>query len=335
MKTKVLASHAGGYPRPPEWRKSVDAYNSKKIDYKALMRNWELQTSLVIFEQLEENLDVLTTGNLNWDDPFRPFAQAWDGLELPEVGGYYRFYELNFYYKRPIVVGEIKPTYPVLYYEQKLLKDLNGRASKVVIPGPLTFALHVDNKHYPTMKSLIRDITLALTVEIDMVKDLIDYVQIDEPALVDPEVSDELKALAINFINELSTLLSEKKVILKTYFKPAADVYHMLSGLEVDGLGFDVVNWNYEDLKETLSENDYTFSILDLGVADALNVKLEPVEESVGKIMSLLDEIYVKELHLSHNYRLDLLPYSHIRKKLRRLSEIAINLRRRLTEEVE
>ena len=335
MKTRVLASHAGGYPRPPEWRKSVDAYQSKKIDYKVLMRSWELQTSLVIFEQLEENLDVLTTGNLSWDDPFRPFAQAWDGLELPEVGGYYRFYELNFYYKRPIVSGEIRPTYPVLYYEQKLLRDLNGRASKVVIPGPLTFALHVDNKHYPTLKSLMRDITLALAAEVDMVKDLIDYVQIDEPALVDPEVDDELKALAIHFINEFSALIGGNRVVVKTYFKPASDVYHMLSDLEVDGLGFDVINWNYEDLKETLAESGYSFDVLDLGIADALNVKLEPVEESVGKVMSLLDEIRVKELHLSHNYRLDLLPYSHIRKKLRRLSEIAINLRRRLTEEGE
>ncbi|ALU12800.1 hypothetical protein EYM_07655 [Ignicoccus islandicus DSM 13165] len=335
MKTKILTSHSGGYPRPPEWRKSIDAYQAGKIDYKALMRNWELQTSSVIFEQMEENIDILTSGNLFWDDLFRPFAKAWDGMELPEVGGYYRFYELNFYYKRAIVNGEIRPTYPVLYHEQKLLKELNGRSSKVVVPGPLTFALHVENKYYPNIKSLLRDITLALATELEMVKDFVDYIQVDEPALVDPEVNDELKGLAIHFINELSALTDEKKIIVKTYFKPATDIYHLIEDLEVSGIGFDAVSWNYEDMKETVSEYGYPFDVLDLGIGDALNVRLEPVEETVGKVIGLMDEIKVKELHISHNYRLDLLPYSHIRKKLRRLSEIVINLRRRILEEVE
>ncbi len=335
MRFKVLASHAGGYPRPPEWRKSVDAYQAGKIDFKSLMRSWETHTISTIFEQLEEGLDVITTGHLVWDDIFRPFAQAWDGIELPEVGGYYRFYELNFYYKRPIVVNEIRPTYPVLFNEQKLLKEVNARTSKVVIPGPLTFALHIENKYYSNVVALLRDITLALATEIDFIKDLVDYVQIDEPALVDPEVKDELKANAINSLNELSALIGDKKVIVKTYFKPANEIYRLLDHLHVSGIGFDLVNWNYEDLKEYVSQYGYAFDLIDLGVADALNVRLEPVEETVGKIMGLLDEIRVREVHVSHNYRLDLLPYSHVRKKMRRLNEIVINLRKRLLEEVD
>ena len=95
-----------------------------------------------------------------------------------------------------------------------------------------------------------------------------------------------------------------------------------------------MIAWNYEDLREVINEYGYPFHIIDFGVGDALNVRLEAIEESVSKIMAVVDEACPKEIHVSHNYRLDVLPYSHVRKKLRRISEIALKLREMLEEGV-
>jgi 5-methyltetrahydropteroyltriglutamate--homocysteine methyltransferase len=329
----VLAVHSGGYPRPPEWRKSNDMYNAGKLDYISLISAWERNTKKVIYEQAEENLDVLTSGHIAWDDIFRPFAEGWSGVELPEVGGYYRFYELNFYYKRAIVNGPIRPTRPVMYKEYLLASEISPRPLKLSIPGPLTFVTHVENEFYEDVEDLLNDITYALAYEVDAVEGFADYVQIEEPALVDPEMKPEDIDLGIEYINKLANMISIP-VIVKTYFKPASEVYKLLLNLNVDGLGFDMVVWNYEDLKDTINEYGYPYEILDLGVSDALNVKLEPIEETVSKVMSVLDEACPRELHLSHNYRLDVLPYSHVRKKMRRLAEIALKLRETVEEGV-
>jgi len=331
LRVKVVAAHSGGYPRPPEWRKSIDLYNSGKMDYISLMNTWERNTKRVIYEQMEEGLDLITTGHLAWDDIFRPFAVSWSGIELPEVGGYHRFYELNFYYKKPIVEGPIRPTKPVMYKEQILAYEVSPRTLKISVPGPLTFALHVENKFYESADDLLDDLTYALAYEINAVEDFVDYIQIEEPALVDPEVRPEDIDIGIEYINKLANMLV-KPVIVKTYFKPAESIYRLLISLDVDGLGFDMIAWNYEDAKETINEYGYPFQIIDLGVGDALNVRLEPIEENVSKIMGVIDEACPKEIHISHNYRLDVIPYSHVRKKLRRVSEIALKLREMIEE---
>ncbi len=331
MRIKVLASHPGGYPRPPELRKAIDAYNSKKLDYLALRDTWERVMGKVIQEQTEEGLDVLTTGHLLWDDVFRPFAASWAGFELPEVGGYYRFYELNFYYKRAFVKGPIYPLRPVTITEHAIAESVSPRSLKASLPGPLTFALHVDNQYYKRFDELISDIAKALSYEISHLTPYVDYVQLEEPALVDPEVPNELKALGIEFINMIADA-SEVPIIVKTYFKNPENVYKMMLDLRVNGLGFDMTVWNYDEAKSMFSEYGYPYQIIDLGATDALNVKLEPIEETAAKLRNVIDETSAREVHVSASYRYDVLPYSYIRKKMRRLAEITFKLRELVNE---
>jgi len=323
---KVLASHPGGYPRPPELRKAIDAYNSGKLDYSSLRDTWERNMMKVIDEQCEEGMDVLTTGNLLWDDVFRPFVNAWGGFEIPEVGGYYRYYELNFYYKRARVKGPIYPIRPATVTEHAIARSVAPRSLKVSLPGPLTFALHVENEFYERQDELMSDLTKTLAYEISELSPFVDYVQLEEPALVDPEVPAELKALGIEFINVLAAYV-DVPVIVKTYFKNPEAVYKELLDLRVDGIGFDMTFWNYDEAKALFSEYGYPYPIIDFGATDALNVKLEPIEETAAKLYNLIEEVDANEVHVSANYRYDVLPYSYIRKKMRRLAEITFKLR--------
>jgi len=328
---RILASHPGGYPRPPDLRKTIDSYNAGKANFITLHRVWRTNMQKVIMEQTEEGLDVLTTGHLLWDDIFRPFNKVWEGIEIPEVGNYYRFYELNFYYKRAKVKGPIVPKRPAVLHEHEMASKIVPRLLKASIPGPLTFALHVEDDYYNDMDALMSDISKALAYEASYLAPLVDYIQIEEPALVDPEVKPELKEMAIEYINLMVQGLTIP-VIVKTYFKPAEEIYELLLDLDADGIGIDLTVWNSDEVKATLSENGYPFKIIDFGVTDALNVKLEPIEESASKLYSIMDEINVEEVHVSANYRYDVLPYSYIRKKMRRLAEITFKLRELVEE---
>jgi methionine synthase II (cobalamin-independent) len=149
--------------------------------------------------------------------------------------------------------------------------------------------------------------------------------------LVDPEVSKELKALGVEFNNAIARSV-DVPVIVKTYFKPADEVYPLLLDLDADGIGFDLTTWNYDELKSVIADYGYPFEIIDLGVSDALNVKLEPIEETATKALSVIDEAQPREVHVSANYRYDVLPYSYIRKKMRRLAEITFKLREMVDE---
>ncbi len=328
---RVLASHPGGYPRPPELRKAIDSYNAGKINFISLHRIWRTNMLKVMREQTEEGLDVLTTGHLLWDDIFRPFNAVWEGIEIPEVGNYYRFYELNFYYKRAKVKGPIVPKRPATVHEHEIAARAAPRPLKASLPGPLTFALHVEDDYYNDIDALMSDISKALAYEISHLVPLVDYIQIEEPALVDPEVKPELKELGIEYLNLILKDLPLPSVV-KTYFKPAEEVYELLLDLDADGLGFDLTVWNIDEFKSLLVESGYPFEIIDLGATDALNVKLEPIEEMASKLYSVIDEIGVAEAHVSANYRYDVLPYSYIRKKMRRLAEITFKLRELVEE---
>jgi len=331
VRLKVVASHPGGYPRPPELRKSIDAYNAGKLDFTSLRSAWERSTKRVIMEQVEEGLDLLTTGHLLWDDVFRPFVSTWEGFELPEVGGYYRFYELNFYYKRAKVKGPIYPLRPVTLGEHRLAYQVSPRPLKAHLPGPLTFALHVDNQYYERMEELMSDLTSALAYEAVALSQYVDYIYLEEPALVDPEVPAEAKQLGIEYINVIAQAV-DVPVVVKTYFKNPENVYEMLLDLSVDGIGFDMTSWNYDDAKATFSEYGYPYPIIEFGVTDALNVKLEHIEETAAKTLNLIEEVDANEVHVSASYRYDVLPYSYIRKKMRRLAEIAFKLRELVNE---
>jgi len=326
VRIKVVAAHPGGYPRPPELRKAIDAYSAKKLDYTVLRDTFERNLTKVLDEQCEEGLDLLTTGHLMWDDVFRPFTSTWAGFELPEVGGYYRYYELNFYYKRAVVKEQIRPTRPATATEHYIASTVAPRPLKASLPGPLTFALHVDDQYYNNVDELMADLTRALAYEISEIEQFVDYIQLEEPALVDPEVPGELKALGIEYINLLSSY-TDTPLLVKTYFKNPENSYKLMLDLRVDGIGFDMTFWNYDEAKDLFAEYGYPYPLIDFGVTDALNVKLEPIEETAAKLLNLIEEVDANEIHVSANYRYDVLPYSYIRKKMRRLAEIAFKLR--------
>ncbi len=317
MRIKVVAAHSGGFPRPPELRKAIDAFENGKIGKTALRNAWEKAVKEVLNKQLEAGLDLVSGGQLLWEDIFRPFNASWEGLSLPSVGGYKRFYELNFYYRE--AEAELPIAWrPAVIYEAKLVNSISPRFTMITLPGPLTFAKHVKTEDE---RETMFELADALAREAALLEDYVDYLIIEEPELAEAEED------AVEALNIVARSVSIP-VIVKIYFKKVNN-YPLLLDLEVEGLGFDFRKWKVEEFEGVVEEYGYPFQILSAGVAEALDIFVD-IDGGVNKVKKLLNVVEVPEIHVTHNWRLDVIPYSSVDKKLKEVAEIANRVRREI-----
>lgn len=81
------------------------------------------------------NYRYVIDGMLRWHDLLRPFAEKLDGVE---VDGLSRWFDNNLFYKKPVIVGEVKRTNKILK-EYVYPSEIPNRRFKLVLPDPFTF----------------------------------------------------------------------------------------------------------------------------------------------------------------------------------------------------
>ncbi|MEE9592860.1 MAG: hypothetical protein V3W28_04685, partial [Thermoplasmata archaeon] len=82
--------------------------------------------------QLQAGLDYVSDGLLNWQDLFRPFTEAWEGLEL---GGLTRWFDNNSFYRQPVINAPVQThSLGKEFLHVGLLP--NGQPWQAVLPGP-------------------------------------------------------------------------------------------------------------------------------------------------------------------------------------------------------
>ncbi len=308
----VLSASFGSYPRPDALREyQIKAYGrQKKVDHVPTSED-EAQllsaTREVVGDQA--GLDIITDGQLGWDDYLASVAAGFSGLKM---GGLIRFYDNNTYYRRPTIVGDISNPKPSLKKDLSLLKKLNpGSKLKAVIPGPYTLCELSEDKHYGDKPEVVAAFADALKVEVAALD--ADYIQIDEPSLsydidkdVFESVNDELKNLV---------KAAKGKTIIATYFGDLNSCIDEVASLKADYVGIDCVSFkgNYElALQAGLKK-------VQLGILDARNTKLDDAVHCKDMIEMLGSD----DVIISTNCGLEFLPREYARRKLELLSKLA------------
>ena len=106
LKTTVV----GNYPKITEdktqvnLRLTLNKFDQKKITLVELEKAYQETINRVIAEQEEAGLDIITDGQIRWDDLVTPFAKNIDGFK---IGGLLRFFDNNVYYRRPVVKSKL------------------------------------------------------------------------------------------------------------------------------------------------------------------------------------------------------------------------------------
>ncbi len=316
----VIISNHSHYPRVGDQkdqlklRKAYHQYDHKKIDHKKLKRVEEETIRDIIKEQERAELDIVTDGLIRWNDPVSYFMKRLEGVE---IGGLLRFFDTNFYFRQPQIIGKLSLKEPCFKKDLLFLRAETDADIKLVLTGPYTLALlsNIATPHYKSVEEVSEALTELLVEEFEAIKHIgIPYIQIEEPGYL---LSPPNWKWASSLLRKLSLHQGNSKLILATYFGDAAPYYSELQNLPVDILGLDVT---YSDgLLEQIRRGGGKKGI-QLGLLDGRNTKLESPDE-VSSILHSLEKT-LERLILTTSCGLEYLSRDRASDKLNLLQEI-------------
>jgi 5-methyltetrahydropteroyltriglutamate--homocysteine methyltransferase len=321
MQVPVETTVVGSYPKPPDEgqpftvRRTLHAVERGEASTEDLQRAWDDLVRAVIEEQEQAGVDLVTDGQVRWDDIVTPFARKMAGFEL---GGLLRFFDNNVYYRRPICTGPIDWGGPASVEAFEFAQEIARRPVKAVIPGPITFARLSVDEYYGDYESFVMAIARVLSQEAFELRAAgARVIQIDEPSLLH---APEDLGLASRAISTMTKDLEGIEVIVAGYFADAKRLGAGLYDLPVTRFGFDLVSGpeNMDIIRQAPPGTG-----IQAGIVDARNTGLESTDELVRTIESLAEIVGVDRLRVCPSAGLEFLPREKARAKLERLSEAA------------
>ena len=191
----MFATLAGAYPRTPlpgrpfrlrvaQARFDQGVLDQRTPDQRALDEAGlrEAQDDLVrevIAEQENAGLELLTDGNVRWDDPVSAVAHHLDGFEF---GSLTRWFGTNTYVRQPRALREPRWTAPIFVDEWRFARECTDLPVKQSIIGPYTLA-RLTERGPVSRERLTIALADALALELQALVDAgCQMIQIDEDA---------------------------------------------------------------------------------------------------------------------------------------------------------
>ena len=251
--------------------------------------------SELVSVQQDAGLDLLADGMLRWQDVFRPFVEAADGLE---TGALTRFLDTNTFFRAPSA-NTATPA---------LRQSLNGRyfaplpaPRLVTLPSPFALAQGTDVEPSVVAEGVLKPQLDSLDAEL---------VVLEEPFLARAE------SVAMDSVaGALEKLAGGQKLALWVTFGDAQALFEQgLADLPVDAIGVDFYATKVNAIPDGFDK------VLLAGVLDARNSVLEDPSE-IAAFVPQLHERGVEEVALVPNGDLQHVSEPVAREKVARLGQ--------------
>jgi 5-methyltetrahydropteroyltriglutamate--homocysteine methyltransferase len=312
----VITTVIGSYPKIPDlpapgkWRSAVEKFQKGQLDAAALRAVEDEVTREAIADQVEAGVDLITDGQIRWEDGQTHFARKLRGFS---INGLQRYFDTNVYFREPVAEGPVEWAEPITVEEFAFARTHSTRPVKAVVTGPFTLAMLSRNAHYPTQEAFVAALAGALNAELRALAAAgAGVIQVDEPALCQRKDAFGMFAAAMR------TLLEgvSAKTILCTYFGDIGGVYPQLLELPFDVIGLDFVaghrNW------DVIRSAPFTKE-LQFGLLDARNTRVETTDEITAAVRRVAEIVPPERVMLAPSAGLEFLPHGVARKKLRAL----------------
>lgn len=314
MKTTVV----GNFPKVAESGfgtgiiSSISRWQRKELSDAELERTFQDLTRAVMAEYERAGIDVLTDGQIRWEDLVTPLAKQLDGFE---VNGLERWFDNNVYYRRPILRAAPVWRGPILVDDYRAASACTSKPVKAVLPGPYTFAVVSEDRYYKNEQRFMRKMAELLGAEAKALEAAgAPVIQFDEPALGfgRPPIKQVLEALTI------ATKGLKASTALYLYFGCLDGLLEPLQKAPVDLIGVDVVS----DPKTIGAVTKTRWAKqLALGCVDARNTKLESVTELHALFDVVAKRVPLDRICVNPSCGLEFLPYEQAVQKLTRMVE--------------
>lgn len=314
MLTTVVGSYPKipNRPRPARLRIAINRRDRGEITDEELARVQDEVTIEVIQEQAEAGVDVVTDGQIRWDDDQTYFACRLQGVE---AGGLQRYLDTNTYFRQPEVAGPIVWPGPLLVRDYQFAAQHSPKPVKAVLPGPFTLAALSADMHYGSRERLAMAYAEALRREAEALAAAgAQRIQLNDPVIVFRKDEIATACRALTYI--LDGLQAERG--LYTWFGSAGGILPRLLELPVDVIGLDFVAGaaNWDALKSVRFDKKLGF-----GIVDGRNTRLETPQQVAEAIKRVSEYVPPDRLYVNPSCGLEYLPRETAFEKLKRMVE--------------
>ena len=318
----MITTMVGNYPKVAEGAYStkligaITKWQRKEQSDAQLEATHQEITKAVIREQEEAGLDLVTDGQIRLEDLVTPVARALGGFE---INGLSRWFNNNVYYRRPILHKAPVRKGPILVDQYRFASRCARKPVKAVLPGPYTFAVVSEDRHYKALRPFVLKLAEILNAEAKALEEAgATIIQFDEPAIgFGPHAGTgktDMK-LAVEALG-VATKGVRAKTAVSTYFGSLNGALDALVRARVDIIGVDVVS----DPKTLAAlKRAKIMKELALGCLDARNTKLESVRELHAIFKTVTKRVPSDRLYVNPNCGLEFLPHAQALAKVRRL----------------
>ena len=314
----MITTMVGNYPKispdakAPSLRTAISRFDESRITLEELKRVEEEVTKEVIQDQVDSGLDLVTDGQIRWDDGQTYIARGIQGFT---VNGLIRYFDTNTYYRHPIPENRLQSNGAITVKDYEFAAANSARPVKAVITGPYSLARLSQLGCYEDLRSLVMDLVPILNREAKALQSAgASVIQFDEPSILKHKEDIDLFAEAIEGVTAGVTATTG----VCTIFGDATGIHSRLFSLPVDIIGLDFVMGpaNYDLIGELPQEKK-----LGCGIVDARNTRLETVEDIAEAIKRVSGSVSPDRLYINPSCGLDFLPRPNARAKLTRLVE--------------
>ncbi|QES47036.1 5-methyltetrahydropteroyltriglutamate--homocysteine S-methyltransferase [Streptomyces venezuelae] len=212
-----------------------------------------------------------------------------------------KWFDTNYHY----LVPELGPDTAFTADSTKQVAELKealalGHTARPVLVGPITYLLLA--KPAPGVAADFEPLTLLdrlLPVYAEVLADLraagAEWVQLDEPALVQDRTPAELNAAARAY-RELGALTDRSKLLVAAYFGRLGDALQVLAAAPVEGLALDFTDTGAGNLDDLAAVGGLPGKRLVAGVVNGRNVWINDFQKSLttlGTLLGLADRVDV------------------------------------------
>ncbi|MBI4173249.1 MAG: hypothetical protein HY519_00855 [Candidatus Aenigmarchaeota archaeon] len=304
----------GIHPRSSELIRVSRDHDRARADASALERGIAADYARLEERQAKLGFAPAADGLLRWQDLFRPFSENVKGMRH---GTLTRWFENNTFFRQPVVENDLQTDGSFI---SNYLLHQPGKPFKAVLPGPYTFAVSAEDRHYHGLGKLLPAIAEILAATCRNLPAACQAVQFNEPAIAYNAARNLLRPADWEAIMAGYAILLggiKAKAYVHTYFGDFAAFASQIMELPVDGFGIDLTETDAQSLASLAGKEAI------LGLADARNSLVETADNLASRAATALEKIGSKRFYLAPNCDLEFLPLSIAEQKMEALSKAA------------
>jgi 5-methyltetrahydropteroyltriglutamate--homocysteine methyltransferase len=314
MQTTVVGNYPKipNRPRPARYRQAINRRDRGEITNEELARIGDEVTVEVIEEQIEAGVDVITDGQVRWDDDQTYIMR---NLANVEIGSLQRYLDTNTYYREAEINGAVSWREPILVRDYLFAVENSAKPVKAIVPGPYTLAALSLDKHYGNREKLAMALAEELRNEVQALADAgAKMIQVNDPVIVFNK--DDVDIFTRALARMLDGIQAETAVY--TWFGSAEGILPALLDLPVDTIGLDFISGrdNWDAIKSARFDKK-----LGAGIVDGRNTRIESLEQIEESLRRISDAVPPERIYVNPSCGLEYLPRETAFEKLKRMVE--------------